>query len=627
MYYHQHAVWHQNSAGSWYRWDITGPDNGYTFQAIGPVPTTPTINVAQIPTQTTNKTWVVEGTYQAYPGTPVTPALQYADNFVTGSPTSLWSGTDKSPSMTITSGGLTASSTLNAVSSSVRSNTSFISGKRVFEVTGTTLTGNWSCGVGNASFDLASGLGDNGFSFSFQPNWPSGSQFFAYNAVVLSTLPGNNSANGDKFTFAVDFGTKKFWATSTAMRNAGFPWNGDPAVIGPQNPATGTGGFDFSLMTGPGFIIFNEFDAGGVANINTIGPYAVAIPSGFTSWDVGSTTTWVALPSSTGVTPTAFSFVHPATATQNPTSNVAVRDANNTGVIGVSNSFQIQNPGVVTLNPLTLSKATVAANQAGGALVGDVTCPTSGGTFNGNMTVTSTPVNQFNITGTGNTRQLVTNVVLGASAGIPIVITASQNGAINSPQTLSTNIVVTAEAATATSVTTAGPTIIGSSTPGVAGSQLTWGLIAQPAPADPFRITLNGVTQTVTSNVAEIYYINHTFYQSYGASPATTWAFYNGTTIVGGQITAANFTTCPSPKPVIDLVNVATGTSSRNFAAGTDGDTQLRAVLISAGNTMTGVTWSEDSASFVFQAGTNILNTTGSLPAGNHGVNITATIA
>ena len=65
------------------------------------------------------------------------------------------------------------------------------------------------------------------------------------------------------------------------MRSGGNNWNNSATA----NPATGTGGFSFSGMLSPVFIVFNEQDPTGVAVLNTTGPFAVTTPAGFSPWD------------------------------------------------------------------------------------------------------------------------------------------------------------------------------------------------------------------------------------------------------------------------------------------------------------------------------------------------------
>lgn len=608
LYYHVHTVWKQNSSSQWATWSGTS----WTNQATGPVPNAPTINVAQIPSQVnTNTTIQVTGTYQDFTGAGV-PTLQYADNPTISSQNTTFDPNNKAGTITLSNANETAASTGAGTVQSVRSTTSYSTGKIIFEATIGAITSNWEFGFANAGFPMTGvSLGDSNGGIGFQPNFGGGSQAIVYNAAIASSLAAGaaNSANGDRVTICCDFTNKLFWVTSAAMRTAGFAWNNSNSA----NPATGSGGISFSAATGPFFIVFNEFDSGGSVTLNTLGPFAVATPAGFAAWDVTSSgsTTWLALPNTTGVTSSAFSFIHPPITTQSASYTIGVRDANSTGVIGVSNAFQVQTPGILTLNPMTLDNTTFQANQAPGAHVGFLTIPVSGGSFTGTVSCSNS---NFTVTGTGSPREVVTTAVLGAGNFTNVVFTAHQSGAVNDGETLTVSLTAQAEAATATVITaTGGNPIVGSSTPGTAGSQLSWNLIVGG------KISLNGVSQTLLSNVTELYYINHTLYIQQTVSGVVSWQFYNGTVISGGQLAASNLTSSSTPVPSIAL-------NTTSFPPNTNGNTGITSTLVSAGSGLGGVTWTEDSASFQFQNG-NQLWTVGTLPAGSYSINITATIS
>jgi hypothetical protein len=86
---------------------------------------------------------------------------------------------------------------------------------------------------------------------------------------------------------AWNFTTKKFWIYNPAISK----WNND--VLANQNPATGTGGYSFSGVTGtlfPAFSAISHARLGSPYNsclMNTQGSFtnSSVVPTGFTAWD------------------------------------------------------------------------------------------------------------------------------------------------------------------------------------------------------------------------------------------------------------------------------------------------------------------------------------------------------
>ena len=167
---------------------------------------------------------------------------------------------------------------------SVRSTTSQSTGKVCAEVTANTITSNWTLGLANSSFALGtgSGVGSDSNAIGIDPNSNGAFQGVFFNNVNTGGGGSNvQSTNGDRVTICADLGAKLFWATDTAMRSVGgATWNSSAAA----NPATGVGGASFAGLTGPYFIIFNDGDVGGIATLNTTGPFAVSTPAGFSAW-------------------------------------------------------------------------------------------------------------------------------------------------------------------------------------------------------------------------------------------------------------------------------------------------------------------------------------------------------
>lgn len=362
----------------------------------------------------------------------------------------------------------------------------------------------------------------------------------------------------------------------------------------------------------PGSQTFSAASAPG--NLPTAGGGS-AIPT-LQYQDAGGT--WNNLPSTVNVKNDTFKFVHPAVNSVQSAYTVKVRDANNTGLIGASNSFQISSKGVLTLTGISIDNTSEIAGSAVGTVIGNVTVSTAGGSFTGTYSLSGTDAASFSMAG----NKLENKVVLGAGT-YHVTITATQTGAQGSPQTLPVTVTVSQESAQATSVTTAGPTIVGSSTPGTAGSQETWALTGT---SGNLSVVLNGVTQTGTAGTTQLYYINHTLYRQ---TSQNAWLKFNGT-VSGGQ---ATFVSSSSPIPVIDDDGQNVASISMQAPSGTAPVTPLAGgpatlTLLSAGTALSGVTWSisgADAAKFQIING-NQLDTAGSLPAGTYHITINATL-
>jgi hypothetical protein len=114
-------------------------------------------------------------------------------------------------------------------------------------------------------------------------------------AVGNITLSNSNmtatGGGGPIIGVAVDLTANRLWFWNpTAQR-----WNG--AASGTQNPATGTGGYDISYITGAKFPAWSGFNGtNGDVCLANFGASAFqnALPSGFSSWDTlaATATTW-----------------------------------------------------------------------------------------------------------------------------------------------------------------------------------------------------------------------------------------------------------------------------------------------------------------------------------------------
>jgi hypothetical protein len=179
---------------------------------------------------------------------------------------------------TATSGGL---SDPGITPQTVRSTTSMSAGKLYFEITMVTATKNFAIGIINALFDGAAsaGLGSDANGMGYYPLSPIQAIYVNNNEMTSGTQA---DANGAILSIAIDLDLRRFWASSPAMRAAGYAWNNSLS----DNPALAAGGIDMAqLGPGPYFIAYNNREGGGVAILNAGGSrFDQPVPSGFTAW-------------------------------------------------------------------------------------------------------------------------------------------------------------------------------------------------------------------------------------------------------------------------------------------------------------------------------------------------------
>jgi glucose/arabinose dehydrogenase len=193
-----------------------------------------------------------------------------------------WNPVDKSPTVTLTNGNLTASCA-TPIQQAVRSTSSNLTGKFYFEVTGITLTNDFVIGIANANFTLSlvGQLGSDANGIGYYPVSPPQS-IYVNNNTTLTTQAADS--NGAIFSVAVDYDAKLIWFTSPAMRAAGTAWN---STVG-ANPAGGTGGVSFNvgLNPGPYFVCFGDTIGSAVATVNFgASAFNQIIPTGFLPWN------------------------------------------------------------------------------------------------------------------------------------------------------------------------------------------------------------------------------------------------------------------------------------------------------------------------------------------------------
>lgn len=200
---------------------------------------------------------------------------------------------------------------------------------------------------------------------------------------------------------------------------------------------------------------------------------------------------WALLPSGSTVTTTNFSYTQPGLPAS-AANTIAVRDANNTSVSATSNSFAVTSTAVETLGINTIATQRVGASYTVSGTIANATSAPSlqyqdnTGAWQalpGGATVSSTA---FSFTHPAPT---ATN----ASA------TISVRDAANTAITTTSNAykILPAESANNSVVTTVGPAIVDAS-----GESFTI--------TSGHQVAVDGVTDTTTSNVVAIAYVNHT---------------------------------------------------------------------------------------------------------------------
>lgn len=188
----------------------------------------------------------------------------------------VWDAANKDTNLGLFAGATVAAGTSNPGNwKGVRGTTSFSTGKKYIEFYGRAYGNDNGIlfGFGNSSFNTASYPGSNGNSFGFHP---SVGATYGLPSGIQSDLPW-----GVTFSIAIDLDAKLVWYRTDKHTN----WNNS----GTANPATGTGGFAYTVA-GALFPAVAAYD-GAKANqlfINAGGyPFLLTAPSGFTAWDTG----------------------------------------------------------------------------------------------------------------------------------------------------------------------------------------------------------------------------------------------------------------------------------------------------------------------------------------------------
>jgi mannan endo-1,4-beta-mannosidase len=189
-----------------------------------------------------------------------------------------WNGATATSTVSLSSDKNTASSS-SAVAGGVLATVGGSAGKYCFAATAGTISTNWTLGLADSAINLTSGgqLGYDTNAIGFYPVSPAQAIYFNGSQLASGTA---TDASGAEIDECVDLTAQLFWVTSPAMRGAGFTWNDSTTA----DPGTGAGGLSFSGMTCPCFPAWSEIDTPASATLNTAGPMAVSLPSGFAMW-------------------------------------------------------------------------------------------------------------------------------------------------------------------------------------------------------------------------------------------------------------------------------------------------------------------------------------------------------
>ena len=183
----------------------------------------------------------------------------------------VWNGSDKTASVTLTGSNLIATS---VGTGAVRAVDRQVTGKYYWEVTLTTADPSYGTGIANPNAVLGTlYAAPTGAAIVYASG-----QIWANNVNTGLTL-GSLAAGGIVLCLAVDTDARRFWARSGAAGN----WNGNVA----NNPATGVGGVDIAAVGGYAIPFYPAacFSTATHAVTANFGDTAFvgAVPSGYTS--------------------------------------------------------------------------------------------------------------------------------------------------------------------------------------------------------------------------------------------------------------------------------------------------------------------------------------------------------
>lgn len=190
-----------------------------------------------------------------------------------GAAPTAWKPADAAGNVTFANSNLTVGVNTNS-RGNVRSVASHSTGKYYYEIT---------LSAAPASYDTCIGAGNSTASLTNGPGSPDTNSIAYYNGdpIVYIAAGGTNNTGvtpvqGNVLGMAIDLTNNRVW-----VRVNSGNWNGSALA----DPATNTGGYDISAITGPFYALttIGETSAGTTANFGATS-YANAAPSGFGNW-------------------------------------------------------------------------------------------------------------------------------------------------------------------------------------------------------------------------------------------------------------------------------------------------------------------------------------------------------
>jgi hypothetical protein len=186
-----------------------------------------------------------------------------------------WNPADKSASITLSNGNLTATSAIGG-NMGVRADTGRSGSKVYFENLYVAATGGGSsiCGIALASADLPTWASNGSGGIAVFDSGP------VFRNSVSTGINVGIATTGQSHCFAIDMIAKLLWVRVDAGN-----WNGSSS----NNPATGVGGIDISAIfttTLAAFACYGTASGSKSATANFgATAFAQAVPSGFAAWD------------------------------------------------------------------------------------------------------------------------------------------------------------------------------------------------------------------------------------------------------------------------------------------------------------------------------------------------------
>jgi hypothetical protein len=189
-----------------------------------------------------------------------------------GGATTTWNPADKAAGVTLTGGNLHAATSGAGGDNVARSTVSKTTGKAYLESLFVTINGQDLIGLANSTHSLTAFIGSDLNSFGIVGS--SGQIYINGGSSVTGPTVISNQVMG----IAIDFGTSKAWFRNATT--APTVWNAG----GGADPVTGSGGFDFSTITGPFFAaVCLDSTSSETANFGQ-NAFSATPPTGYSAW-------------------------------------------------------------------------------------------------------------------------------------------------------------------------------------------------------------------------------------------------------------------------------------------------------------------------------------------------------